>query len=123
MTESSIAHCAEVLGPDGSGFVWIRLVRRGEDDTLIAVPAESAKELMRWRDVDRHETAECAEVVGPDAEGKVWLDLVAGGKKTQVEVRSDDARDLLRWRDRVLQRAEREDPRGNVPPPAEDQYG
>jgi hypothetical protein len=123
--KSSIAQCAEIRGPDADGFVWLRLVRRGEDDAVIALPAESAKELLRWRDVDHHTTAECAEVVGPDANGKIWLNLVAGGKKTQVEVHSDQARDLLRWRDRFYERAERtnDDPRGNLPPPAEDQSG
>jgi hypothetical protein len=123
---SSIAQCAEIRGPDADGFVWLRLVRRGEDDSLIALPAESAEELLRWRDVDHHTTAECAEVVGPGADGKVWIILVAGDKKTQVEVRRrDQARDLTRWRDRFYERAERkkDDPRGNVPPPAEDQSG
>jgi hypothetical protein len=119
----AIAQCAEVTGPDADGYVWLRLVRKGEDDSLIAVEGETARELLRWRDEEGHKTAECAEVIGSDDGDKVWIRLVAGDKDTRVQVRDDHAQELLKWRNRSYATARRESPRGNVPPPAEDQSG
>jgi hypothetical protein len=124
--ESSIAKCAEVLGPDDDGIVWLRLVRPSESDVVIAAAAECAQELLRWRDIEGHKSADCSEVIGPDPNGKVQLMLVDGGDETLITVESDEMRPLLRWRDRSLQDAERgqvQSPPGNIPPPAQDQYG
>jgi hypothetical protein len=124
--KESIARCAEVLGPDDDGLVWLRLVRPGESDTLVRAAAESAQELLRWRDIEGHKSADCAEVIGPDRNGRVRLVLVDDGNKTLITIESDEMRPLLRWRDRSLEDAERgpvQSPSGNIPPPAQDQYG
>lgn len=91
-----IAQCAEVKGPDADGFVWLRLARKLEVDTIVAAHGETAGELLRWRDQGDHKAADCAEVIGNDPGCSVFIRLVAGGKDTQVRVRPDQARDLLR---------------------------